>query len=73
MITPPPGVRVYLACGYTDMRNDVVFIVMQSRPRQRYDCRGNALRITYHNYSSPCLPATWLTVYRAGESHLEFA
>ena len=34
MITLPPGVRVYLACGYTDKRNYAECIVMLSRSRQ---------------------------------------
>ena len=28
MITPPPGVRVYLACGYTDMRKGIASLAM---------------------------------------------
>jgi hypothetical protein len=28
MITPPPGVRVYLACGYTDMRKGMSTLAM---------------------------------------------
>ena len=28
MITPPPGVRVYLACGYTDMRKGMMTLAM---------------------------------------------
>jgi transposase len=28
MITPPPGVRVYLACGYTDMRKGMATLAM---------------------------------------------
>jgi transposase len=28
MITPPPGVRVYLACGYTDMRKGMANLAM---------------------------------------------
>jgi hypothetical protein len=39
MITPPPGVRVYLACGYTDMLNYAECIVMLSRSRQCLSCR----------------------------------
>jgi transposase len=28
MITSPPGVRVYLACGYTDMRKGMTTLAM---------------------------------------------
>ena len=28
MITPPAGVRVYLACGYTDMRKGMATLAM---------------------------------------------
>src|ERR1700745_1330818 len=28
MMTPPPGVRVYLACGYTDMRKGMATLAM---------------------------------------------
>ena len=28
MITPPPGLRVYLACGYTDMRKGMATLAM---------------------------------------------
>ena len=28
MITPPPGVRVYLACGYTDMRKGMTTLAV---------------------------------------------
>ena len=28
MITPLPGVRVYLACGYTDMRKGMATLAM---------------------------------------------
>jgi hypothetical protein len=30
MIGPPPGTRVYLACGVTDMRRYVEYTIMQS-------------------------------------------
>ena len=33
VITPPAGVRVYLACGSTDMRNYAECIVMRSGAR----------------------------------------
>ena len=28
MITPPPGVQVYLACGHTDMRKGMATLAM---------------------------------------------
>ena len=28
MITPPPGVQVYLACGTTDMRKGMAMLAM---------------------------------------------
>jgi hypothetical protein len=33
MIALASGLRVYLACGITDMRNDAECTVMRSRPR----------------------------------------
>jgi hypothetical protein len=33
MIGPGTGVRVYLACGVTDMRNYVATVIMRSRRR----------------------------------------
>ena len=33
MITPPAGVRVYLACGYTDMRKGMATLAMLVRQR----------------------------------------
>ena len=29
MITPPPGVRIFVACGYTDMRKGAASLAMQ--------------------------------------------
>jgi hypothetical protein len=40
MIVLPSGAHVWLACGYTDMRNYAESSVMRS-PRQPWeDCRG---------------------------------
>ncbi len=40
MITPPAGVRAYLACGYTDMRNHAATMIMQSRRRWQAEYRS---------------------------------
>ena len=37
MITPPPGVRVYLACGYTDMRKGMSTLAMLVQQTLRED------------------------------------
>jgi IS66 Orf2 like protein len=43
MITPPPGVRVYLACGYTDMRKGMAtlaMLVQQTLGHDAFICVG---------------------------------
>jgi hypothetical protein len=40
MIALPPGVRVYLACGVTDMRNYAESAVMRSPQQLSGYCRG---------------------------------
>jgi transposase len=43
MITPPPGVRVYLACGYTDMRKGMAtlaVLVQQTLGGDPFICVG---------------------------------
>jgi transposase len=43
MITPPPGVQVYLACGYTDMRKGMAtlaMLVQQTLDHDPFICAG---------------------------------
>ena len=43
MITPPPGVRVYLACGHTDMRKGMAtlaVLVQQTLGEDPFICVG---------------------------------
>ena len=43
MIAPPPGVRVYLACGYTDMRKGMAtlaVLVQQTLGEDPFICVG---------------------------------
>ena len=43
MITPPPWVRVYLACGYTDMRKvmaTLAMLVQQTLGHDPFLCVG---------------------------------
>jgi hypothetical protein len=55
MIALQSDVRVYLACGYTDMRNYVVPIVMWRRPRGRSISCGRSFHTTPHNFERACL------------------
>ena len=67
MITPPPGVRVYLACGYTDMRkgaSTLVMLVQQSlgldpfAPGAVYAFRGRrggTIKVLWHDGIGVCL------------------
>jgi hypothetical protein len=49
MIGPPPGTRVYLACGVTDMRRYVEYTIMQSPRRRISTRRGFLVRLSPHN------------------------
>jgi transposase len=67
MITPPPGVRVYLACGYTDMRkgaSTLAMLVQQSlgldpfAPGTVYAFRGRrggTIKVLWHDGIGVCL------------------
>ena len=49
MIGPGTGVRVYLACGVTDLRNYVARLIMRS-PRRRLGVRRRVQGVsTSHN------------------------
>jgi transposase len=66
MITPPPGVRVYLACGYTDMRKGMTTLAMLMQQtlgdspfsgavyafRGR---RGDTIKVLWHDGIGMCL------------------
>jgi hypothetical protein len=56
MISLPPGARVWLACGRTDMRNYAEYIIMRSDARSRgatlrlrHDLIGIPLQAALHN------------------------
>jgi transposase len=66
MITPPPGVRVYLACGYTDMRKGMATLAMLVQQTLGEDpfCgaiyafrgrRGGAIKVLWHDGVGMCL------------------
>jgi len=67
MITPPAGVRVYLACGYTDMRkgaSSLAMLVQQSleldpfAPGAVYAFRGRrggTIKVLWHDGIGVCL------------------
>ena len=52
MIGRGTGVRVYLACGVTDMRNYVERMIMRSPRRQGAAGRGLEGIFTPHNWTS---------------------
>ena len=60
MITPPPGVQVYLACGYTDMRKGMATLAMLVQQTLGHDpfsgtvyCfrgrRGGLIKVLWHD------------------------
>ena len=51
MIGPGTGVRVYLACGATDMRNYVATMIMRSRERISTLFRAVMPSSTPHNFA----------------------
>jgi transposase len=67
MITPPPGARVYLACGYTDMRKgmgSLAVLVQQTLGRDPFLCeavyafrgrRGGLMKLLWHDGVGMCL------------------
>ena len=66
MITPPPGVRVYLACGYTDMRKGMAtlaMLVQQTLSHEPFSGavyafrgrRGGLIKVLWHDGVGMCL------------------
>jgi transposase len=67
MITPPSGVRVYLACGYTDMRkgaSSLAMLVQQTLGRNPFAAgtvyafrgrRGGTVKVLWHDGLGICL------------------
>jgi transposase len=67
MITPPPGARVYLACGYTDMRKGMgtlTALVQQTLGHDPFLCgtvyafrgrRGGLMKLLWHDGVGMCL------------------
>jgi transposase len=67
MIAPPIGLRVYLACGYTDMRRGMQGLAMQvqqvlvKNPFEEGTVyafrgrRGNLLKLIWHDGISLCM------------------
>ena len=48
----PPGVKVHLAFGYTDMRNYAECTIMLSPRRGPRGGHAEAMALTQHNFSS---------------------
>jgi transposase len=66
MITPPPGVRVYLACGYTDMRKGMATLAMLVQQMLGHDPfsgavyafrgrKGGLIKLLWHDGIGMCL------------------
>ncbi|HKR91691.1 IS66 family insertion sequence element accessory protein TnpB [Novosphingobium sp.] len=66
MITPPPGVQVYLACGYTDMRKGMATLAMLVQQTLGHDPfagavyafrgrRGGLIKVLWHDGVGMCL------------------
>ena len=66
MITPPPGVQVYLACGYTDMRKGMATLAMLVQQVLGHDPfsgavyafrgrRGGLIKVLWHDGVGMCL------------------
>jgi transposase len=66
MITPPPGVRVYLACGYTDMRKGMATLAMLVQQTLSHDPfsgavyafrgrHGGSIKVLWHDGVGMCL------------------
>ena len=67
MITPPAGVRVYLACGYTDMRKGASSLAMLVQRSLELDPfapgavyafrgrRGGTIKVLWHDGIGVCL------------------
>ena len=67
MITPPAGVRVYLACGYTDMRKGMTTLAMLVQQALGHDPfqagvvyafrgrRGGLIKVIWHDGVGMCL------------------
>ena len=66
MITPPPGVQVYMACGYTDMRKGMATLAMLVQQTLGHDPfsgtvyafrgrRGGLIKVLWHDGVGMCL------------------
>ena len=66
MITPPAGVQVYLACGYTDMRKGMATLAMLVQQTLGHDPfsgavyafrgrRGGLIKVLWHDGIGLCL------------------
>src|SRR6201993_2302750 len=66
MITPPSGVQVYLACGYTDMRKGMATLAMLVQQTLGHDPfsgavyafrgrRGGLIKVLWHDGVGMCL------------------
>jgi transposase len=66
MITPPSGVRVYLACGHTDMRKGMATLAMLVQQALGHDPfsgavyafrgrRGGLIKLLWHDGVGMCL------------------
>ena len=66
MITPPPGVRVYLACGVTDMRKGMASLAMLVQQTLGHDPfsgtvyafrgrKGGHIKLIWHDGVAMCL------------------
>jgi transposase len=71
MITTPPGVRVYLACGSTDMRRGMAGLAMQVQQILQHDPfdgaafafrgkRGGLIKVLWHDGIGLCLLTKYL-------------
>jgi transposase len=75
MIAPPTGVRVYLACGYTDMRKGaqgLSMLVQQVLAQNPFDegtvyafrgRRSNLLKLIWHDGIGLCMLSNHLRSY----------
>ena len=62
----PPGVKVHLAFGYTDMRNYAECTIMLSRRRGTRGGRDGAMVLTQHNFLIRRLSAVRLVCRERG-------
>lgn len=85
MITPPPGVQVYLACGYTDMRKGMATLAMLVQQTLGHDPfsgaiyafrgrRGGLIKVLWHDGVGMCLfikpSSDWNAASSSGQCRL---